>query len=90
MKTTNVKKLVAATFVLVTAKSAVSTTFGAAAGLALMLAPLSARAQAVTTIYMSSNSDDINQYTPPGPVSNVAHLPLATNPETIAEFCKVS
>lgn len=37
-----------------------------------------------TTVYMSSNSDDVNRYTSPGPVSNFAHLPFGTNPEGLA------
>ncbi len=45
---------------------------------------LPAPATKAATVYMSSNSDDVNQYTPPGPVSNFAHLPFGTNPEGLA------
>jgi streptogramin lyase len=37
-------------------------------------------AQAVT-IVTSGNSDDVYEYTPPGPVALVGHLPFGTNPE---------
>lgn len=47
-----------------------------------ILFPTSA-AKAVT-VFMSSNSDDVNRYTPPGPVSNFAHLAFGTNPEGLA------
>src|SRR5262245_26163295 len=43
-----------------------------------------ASAVKAATVYMSSNSDDVNRYTPPGPVSNFAHLPFGTNPEGLA------
>jgi streptogramin lyase len=40
--------------------------------------------KAAVTVYMSGNSDDVYKYTPPGPVSLVAHLPFGTNPEGLA------
>jgi sugar lactone lactonase YvrE len=43
-----------------------------------------ASAAKAVTVYMSSNSNDVNQYTPPGPVSNFAHLPSNANPEGLA------
>jgi sugar lactone lactonase YvrE len=44
------------------------------AGLILSLTPTTVRGQPVTTAYFSSNNDDVNRYTPPGPVANVANL----------------
>src|ERR1700690_121911 len=65
-------------------KHAPSLLLAAAAGLVFVLTSSGARAQTAPTVYLSSNSDEINQYTPPGPVSNFAHLPLFTNPEGLA------
>ncbi len=42
------------------------------------LASQPASAQTATTVYFSSASD-VNQYTPPGPVSNIAHLPFVSS-----------
>jgi streptogramin lyase len=50
----------------------------------MTLTPGGVRGQAPTTVYMSSNSDDVNRYTPPGPVSQYAHLPFGTNPAGLA------
>ena len=55
-----------------------------AAGFVFVLTSSCVRAQAAVTIYTSGNSDDVYKYTPPGPVSLVAHLPFSTNPEGLA------
>jgi hypothetical protein len=54
-----------------------------AAGLAFTLLLPCARAQATTTIYFTAN-DVIETFTPPGPMTNFANLPVFTNPEGLA------
>jgi len=54
-----------------------------AAGLAFTLLLPGARVQAATTIYFTGN-DVIETFTPPGPMTNFANLPVFTNPEGLA------